>query len=298
MRDEKSGKGQLVTLAAIFPPRAIRATKVLSEPEGAPSTLRVHTMKVLSSAKHEAVARALIADPKSVGWRAYKAVYPKSSRHAAETGYARLSKNADFTARIDELKAAAAEGAVATARQVLEELSRIGLANMADYIGPNFEMRKISDMSRNQTAAIAEVTVDVFVDGRGENAREVRRVKFKLADKRAALVDLGRHYKLFTDKHEHAGEDGGPLSQIVPVINLFGRPQLGDESANTAQRRGAARRLASSAPRPSRATSMLTTHSGSKTSGRGRSQADPFGKTASHRSCRGNAQNLGARKSD
>jgi phage terminase small subunit len=254
-------------------------------------------MKVLSNAKHEAVARALIADPKSVGWRAYKAVYPKSSRHAAETGYARLSKNADFAARIDELKAAAAEGAVATARQVLEELTKIGLANMADYIGPNFEMREISEMSRDQTAAIAEVTVEDFMDGRGKGAREVRRAKFKLADKRAALVDLGRHYKLFTDKHEHAGEDGRPLSQIVPVINLFGRPQPGDDCADAALRRGAARRLASSAQRPSRTTSTPM-HSGSKTSGRGRSQADPFGKTAVHRSCRGNAQNLGARKSD
>jgi hypothetical protein len=77
---------------------------------------------------------ALIADPKSVGWRAYKSVYPKCSRHAAETGYTRLSKNAAFAARLDELKAAAAEGAVATAREVLEELTRIGLANMADYV--------------------------------------------------------------------------------------------------------------------------------------------------------------------
>jgi hypothetical protein len=57
-------------------------------------------MKVLSNAKHEAVARALIADPESVGWRAYKSVYPNSSRHAAETGYTRLAKNADFAARI------------------------------------------------------------------------------------------------------------------------------------------------------------------------------------------------------
>jgi hypothetical protein len=34
------------------------------------------------------------------------------------------------------------------------------------------------------------------VDGAGA----VKSVKFKLYDKRAALVDLGRHYKLFTDK--------------------------------------------------------------------------------------------------
>jgi phage terminase small subunit len=192
-------------------------------------------MKVLSNAKHEAVARALIADPESVGWRAYKAVYPKSSRHAAENGFTRLSKNADFAARIDELKAAAAEGAVATARQVLEELTRIGLANMADYIGPNFETREISEMSRDQTAALAEVTVETFMDGRGQDAREVRKVKFKLADKRGALVDLGRHHKLFTDKHEHTGKDGRPLSQIAPVIYLFGRPKPGDDFASAAR---------------------------------------------------------------
>jgi hypothetical protein len=53
-------------------------------------------MKPLSNAKHEAVARALIADPEGIGWRAYKSVYPKSSRHAAENGYTRLSKDPDF----------------------------------------------------------------------------------------------------------------------------------------------------------------------------------------------------------
>jgi phage terminase small subunit len=192
-------------------------------------------MKPLSNAKHEAVARALIADPESVGWRAYKSVYPKCSRHAAENGYTRLSKDKKFAARLDELKAAAAEGAVATAREVLEELTRIGLANMADYIGPNFEMREISKMSRNQTAALAEVTVETFVDGRGEDARDVRRVKFKLVDKRAALVDLGRHHKLFTDKHEHMGKDGRPLGRLQPVINLYGRPEPGDDLAGAAR---------------------------------------------------------------
>jgi phage terminase small subunit len=192
-------------------------------------------MKVLSNPKHEAVARALIADPESVGWRAYKSVYPKCSRHAAENGYTRLSKDPDFAARIDELKAAAAEGAVASGREVLEELTRIGFANMGDYIGPGFEMREISEMSRDQTAALAEVTVETFMDGRGEDAREVRRVKFKLADKRAALVDLGRHYKLFTDRHEHTDKDGRPLSPVAPIINLFGRPEPGDDLASAAR---------------------------------------------------------------
>ncbi len=50
------------------------------------------------------------------------------------------------------------------------------------------------------------------MDGRG--AREVRRIKFKLAD---------RHHRLFTDKIEHSGKDGAPLTA---VINLFAFPQV------------------------------------------------------------------------
>jgi phage terminase small subunit len=159
-------------------------------------------MKVLSNAKHEAVARALIADPKSVGWRAYKSVYPKCSRHAAETGYTRLSKNAAFAARLDELQAAAAEGAVATWREVLEELTRIGLANMADYVGKDDIPLSVQKLTRDQAAAIQEYTVEQYVEGNGDNAKTVKRIKIKLANKRDALVDLGRHHKLFTDKHE------------------------------------------------------------------------------------------------
>jgi hypothetical protein len=54
-------------------------------------------MPVLSNQRHEGVAQAYIADPEKVGWKAYKKVYPKSSQHAAETGFSRLLlKNAEL----------------------------------------------------------------------------------------------------------------------------------------------------------------------------------------------------------
>jgi phage terminase small subunit len=109
----------------------------------------------------------------------------------------------------------AAEGAIATARQVLEELTRIGLANMRDYLGPRGQVVDVSQLTREQTAAIQEVTVDTYLDGDG--AREVKKVRLKLADKRAALVDLGRHHKLFTDKFEHGGRNGGPLDGKITI---------------------------------------------------------------------------------
>ena len=91
---------------------------------------------------------------------------------------------------------------------------------MQDYmrIGPNGDpVLDFANLTRDQAAALQEVTVESYMNGGGENAREVKKVRFKLADKRAALVDLGRHHKLFTDKFEHGGKDGRPIEGKITV---------------------------------------------------------------------------------
>jgi phage terminase small subunit len=188
----------------------------------------------LVSAKHEAFARAIVEG--KAGRDAYRAAgYKAPSDRAADASASRLLTIANISARIDELKQAAADHTVATARQVLQELTKVGLANMQDFVGPGFEMREISDLTRDQAGVLSEIAVETFMDGRGEDAREVRRVKFKLADKLGALNQLARHHKLLTDKHEHVGKDGRPLSPVAPVINLYGRPEPGDEFAGAAR---------------------------------------------------------------
>ncbi len=90
-----------------------------------------------------------------------------------------------------------------TQDEVVRELARMAFANIADYLQPGPDGDPYVDFSRltrEQAAALAEITVEDFKAGRGADARDVRRIKFKLADKRAALVDLGRHLGMFTDK--------------------------------------------------------------------------------------------------
>jgi phage terminase small subunit len=168
----------------------------------------------LKNAKHEAVLQHFIAAQDRVGWKSYVAIYPNSSQRAAETGWSRLLKNAEFAARKDALERAVVERVVErtaiTKERVLAELALIGFANMQDYAAI-FPDGEVAMLSREHAAAIQELVVDTYMDGAGDEARAVKRVRFKLGDKRAALVDIGRHLKMFTDKHEVTGKDGGPV---------------------------------------------------------------------------------------
>lgn len=191
-------------------------------------------MAALKNAKHEAVAAAFIADLQRIGWKAYASVYPNSSEKAARTAWTRLLKNADFSARIAELKDAAAAASVMSLQDVLEELSKLGRANMQDFmvVGPDGQPRlDWSRLTRDQAAALAEVTVEEFVvppsaanlaaaeDGGAEDCDDekplpVRKVKFKLHDKRGALAELRRHHS--PERHEHTGKDGKPIEVTDP----------------------------------------------------------------------------------
>lgn len=88
-----------------------------------------------------------------------------------------------------------------SAEKVLTELTRVGFSNILDYVtvkdGDAFV--DLSRMTREQAAAVQEIVVEDYLDGRGENARDVRRVKFKLLDKIKSLELLGKHLKIFAE---------------------------------------------------------------------------------------------------
>jgi len=107
-----------------------------------------------------------------------------------------------------------------TRTRIVDELAKIGFSNMQDYMGLTHDGDAYVDLSlleAAQAAAIQEITVDTYKEGRGGNARNVKRVKIKLHDKLSALEKLGRALAMFTDRVEHTGKHALP---VIPVINV------------------------------------------------------------------------------
>lgn len=151
--------------------------------------------------------------------------YKPNASHAS-----RLARNGKVAARVSELVTVGAAKAEIDVAGVLKELAKIGFANMMDYArvsGDGEPFIDLSQMSRDQAAAVQQFTVEDFKDGRGEGARDVRKVTFKLYDKRAALVDIGNHLGMFKQLHEHTGKDGKPLPSMQPIININGKKRSG-----------------------------------------------------------------------
>ena len=118
-------------------------------------------------------------------------------REAIEAGQAKVSVKLEITQEL-----------------IAQELAKLALVNMEDFIRIGADgdpYIDLSELTRDQAAAINEITVDDYVEGRGDEARDVKKVKFKLHDKRASLMDLAKLLGLVVTKHEVTGKDGGPL---------------------------------------------------------------------------------------
>jgi phage terminase small subunit len=128
-----------------------------------------------------------------------------------------LLTNPNVAAAIHEALAERSQRTQITADRVLEEIAKLAFSNIGDYHRISSEGEPfvdLSNLSRDQMAALTELQVEDYTDGRGDNSRDVRRVKIKLADKKAALELLGRHLKLFTDKVDLTS-DGKQLKSLT-----------------------------------------------------------------------------------
>jgi len=134
--------------------------------------------------------------------KAYLKVYPDSSRESANANACRLMKTSGISEEIKRLRKERSERCAIEADDVIKELKLLAYSDMDDYVefGPaGVTLKEMSEMPTEMTRAIVEVSHNFTSEGGGS-------IKFKLADKRPALVDIGKHLGMFVDKIDHSGE--------------------------------------------------------------------------------------------
>jgi phage terminase small subunit len=138
-------------------------------------------MPALRNARHEGFAQEIAMGVSAA--TAYVRAGYKAKGHSVDVAASRLLKNVDVLARIDEIRTPIVEEALSTAgvttHRVIRELELLAFSNFLDYV----VVRDLSELTREQAAAIVEGTV--VRTGSGESL-----AKFKLSDKQRALVEL------------------------------------------------------------------------------------------------------------
>jgi len=168
------------------------------------------------TAKQRAFVREYLIDL-NASQAALRAGYSEKSAHVEGT---RLLKNAKVAAAVSAAMDLRAKRTEVTADRVLKELAKIGFSDIRkavkwqtsliteednpdggdvavvkNIVTNNVQLVASEDIDDDTAAAIAEIS---------QNAQGG--LKIKLHDKRAALVDMGKHLGMFTEKVEHSGE--------------------------------------------------------------------------------------------
>lgn len=145
--------------------------------------------------------------------RAYKVAYPscKKEETAAQAG-SRLLRNVKVKDHIDKRMKDRQERTEITQDKVLKELAKIGFADIKDYL--EYKTAKtVVEHDENGEPVIDYQQIVNVVDSKEVDTSVIQEVsigkdgtfKFKLYDKQKALVDIGKHLGMFTDKVEVKG---------------------------------------------------------------------------------------------
>jgi len=131
--------------------------------------------------------------------RAYKeAGFRPNSRAASK-----LASRPEILARLDWIRRQALADTTLSIQRVVAELEKMAFANMLDYVRIDDDGNAILDlrnMTRDQAAAILEITTDEITSPR--NGEVTRRTRLKLGEKRGTLMDLGKWLGMYKKADE------------------------------------------------------------------------------------------------
>lgn len=154
---------------------------------------------------------------------AYRAAYPKSKPHAAQTSASRLLSKAMAQARVAEIVAAAASDAGVTPQRVVRELAFIAFQRTTQLHRPDGSLKNPNEWDEATDATVSGLEIDEEfepADAPPEEAREpqghggelkrraavlklVRTSKVKRWDKVKALELFMKHFGLLKEDAPH-----------------------------------------------------------------------------------------------
>jgi phage terminase small subunit len=143
---------------------------------------------------------------------AIRAKYPKKT--ARQMGTENLSKPV-IQDRISQLQRQLQKDCDVTPADVINELKKIGFANIQDCISDDNEIVDISKIPKDKAAAIESVQSDIRHDG-GKSKGYTEKVKVKFHSKVQALENIGKHLGIFE-------KDNKQKSIALPAIIITRR---------------------------------------------------------------------------
>lgn len=162
---------------------------------------------------------------------AYLAAYPKVSRDVARRNGSRLLTNADISAEITRR----VEEISLSANEVLVRLTEHAKADFKEFlnIAPNGDVSLDIAKAEGKTHLIKKVTQRRTTRTTEHAEIEETVLTLELHDAQAALVQIGKHHKLFADRVEMTGKDGKDLNlQTQVLIYLPDNGRDGDNRTN------------------------------------------------------------------
>lgn len=140
--------------------------------------------------------------------RAYKVAYPKVKKdETAAAAGARMLRNVKVAEYIQKRMKDREQRTEITQDMVLQELAKIGFANITDFVtieGPYVKIKETASMPQDKLGVIAGIK-------EGANGIEI-----KLNDKEKALELIGRHLGMWNDKLDVKGVEGVVIVDDIP----------------------------------------------------------------------------------
>lgn len=149
-------------------------------------------------------------DPETQGNKTacYKKMNPRVKDSTAQSGGSRYFNDPLVQELLEEHANRIAVRADVTQERVMQELACLGFYDVRKLFNDDGSPKGISELDDETARAI--VGLDAVNIGNSD-AGIGQVIKYKLADKRSALVDMGKQLGMFKERVEHTGKDGGPI---------------------------------------------------------------------------------------